>query len=164
MHEYGRELYGEGELKAAPGCYCLLVRYATLCNPHQPHQPPIPCVHGNTQRWLFLQAEMCALRPRFEYYSNENQMAQIVQRRRRQCWLKHKWSTDGVCFLLCGGRVEISLSSSPSAVLLLHMSTRRQRYCERWLRQSFGCPVAQQMLAGKLGSSKTTGLPPLMRT
>lgn len=86
MHKYGRELDvgGEGEeYKRHQDAAVCSVRYAMLCNPRPSHFPT--CVHENTQRWLFLASRLCALRLQFKFYSNENQMAQIVQRIRRQC-------------------------------------------------------------------------------
>lgn len=164
MHKYGRELYGEGELKAAPGCYCLLVRYATLCNPHQPRQPPPSHVCAGIHNGGFFCERKCVLC---------GLDLNIIQMRIKwpRLFKDDAGNVDSntsealMVSVFCSVASEWKyLSSSPSAVLLLHMSTRRQWYCERWLRQSFGCPAAQQMLAGKLGSSKTTGLPPLMQS
>lgn len=59
------------------------VRYAMHCNPHLSHFPI--CVYENTQWWLSLASGLCALCLQFEFYSNENQMSQIVQRIRQQC-------------------------------------------------------------------------------
>lgn len=83
MHKYGRVLDGGEESKRHQDAAVCSVRYAMLCNPHPSRFPTR--VHGNTQWWLFLASGLCALRPQFEFYSNENQMAQIVQRIRRQC-------------------------------------------------------------------------------